>query len=80
MREGEDALAEAEKLLKQRRLPEAVDLLSLWVEDHPDDARGWELLAAVRLELHDWPRAEQAAGQVVCYLSKDCNTRIIIIS
>lgn len=40
MREGEDALAEAEKLLKQRRFPKAVDLLSPWTEQHPDDARG----------------------------------------
>ena len=59
MREGEDALAAAEKLLNQRRLPEAVDLLSPWVEEHPDDTRAWELLAAVRLQLQDWPRAEQ---------------------
>ena len=65
MREGEDALAQAEKLLNQRRLPEAVDLLSPWVESHPDDARAWELLAAVRLQLQDWPRAEHRAARAV---------------
>ena len=65
MREGEDALAQAEKLLNQRRLPEAVDLLPPWVEDHPDDARAWELLAAAHLQRQAWPHAEQAAGQVV---------------
>ena len=48
MREGEDALAAAEKLLNQRRLPEAVDLLSPWTQEHPADGRAWELLVAVR--------------------------------
>jgi hypothetical protein len=65
MREGEDALARAEKLLSHKQYRAVVDLLSPWVRKHPDDARAWELLATAYLKLQDWPRAEQAAGQVV---------------
>jgi predicted Zn-dependent protease len=68
MREGEDALAVRRSglqarhgVLNQRRLPEAVDLLSPWTEAHPDDAPVWELLAAVRLQLQDWPRGKAAS-------------------
>ena len=39
IREGEEALALAGQLLNQRRLPEAVDPLSPWLEDHPNDDR-----------------------------------------
>jgi hypothetical protein len=40
-----------------------VDLLSPWVEEHPDDARAWELLAAAHLQRQAWAHAEQAAAQ-----------------
>jgi len=60
MGKADEVIAEAEKLLDQRRFPEAVDLLSPWLTEHPDDVRAWELLAAAHLELQDWPRAEAA--------------------
>jgi len=65
MREGEDALAQAEQLLNDHQYHAIVDLLSPWVEGHPDDARAWELLAAAHLQRQAWPHAEQAAAQVV---------------
>ena len=59
MREGEDALAQAEQLLKHNQYHAVVDLLSPWVEGHPDDARGWELLAAAHLQRQVWPHANR---------------------
>ncbi len=55
MREGEDALAEGEKPLNQRQLPEPVYLLPPWAQEHSDDAHARELPAAMRLQLQEWP-------------------------
>lgn len=65
MGNAEEIVAQAEKLLEQRRLLEAADLLSPWLTEYPDDARAWELLVAAHLELQDWPRAQAAAGRVL---------------
>lgn len=58
---GSSPVEEAKEFIRrgQRRL--AIELLEPWVEDYPEDADAWSVIAGAYFELDDHPHALRAA-------------------
>lgn len=56
---------QAKELLAQKEYRAALDLVTPWLADHPDDASAWATLAAAYFQLEDWVPAKEAAAEVV---------------
>jgi ribosomal protein L37E len=61
----ENAREDARILYHQGDNEEAIELLEGWLRQHPDDAAGWEIIAAAYFNLRRYPEAEAAAGRAV---------------
>ena len=62
---GQGVLTQAESLLEQKQYPQVVDLLSPLLEQHPDDARGWEVLSVAYFQQEQWEQAAATARRIV---------------
>ncbi|MEA3401999.1 MAG: hypothetical protein U9R79_12250 [Armatimonadota bacterium] len=62
---GEDPVQAAKEYIRrgQRRL--AIELLEPWVEEYPEDADAWSVLAAAQFELDSFAGAVEAARRAV---------------
>jgi len=80
--QSESVVAQARDLMQQGQHREAVDLLSPWLADNPNDANGWATLGSAHFELENWPDAEKAARTVVRLRPKSarewCNLGVIL--
>ncbi len=65
MQQVENAREDARILYHQGGNEEAIELLEGWLRRHPDDASGWEIIAAAYFNLRRYPEAEAAAGRAV---------------
>ena len=63
--QDESPVDAARRLLESGRRRPAVELLTAWVADYPDDAKAWATLARALFELENWADAEQAAAEAL---------------
>ncbi len=61
----ESTVGLARELLESGRRRGAVELLTAWVADYPDDAKAWATLARAHFELDHWAEAERAASEAL---------------
>jgi len=62
---GESPLAEAKELIRRGQRRIAMELLEPWLEEYPEDADSWSVIAAAYFELDNFPEALDAAQQAV---------------
>ena len=60
-----DDLQRADALINQGRCREAVAMLTRALDDQPDSARGWCLLASCHYLAEDWPAMLKAADRAL---------------
>lgn len=61
----ESPVEEAKTLIRRGQRRIAVELLEPWVEDYPEDASAWSVIAAAYFELDDLAKALRAAQRAV---------------
>lgn len=55
----------AKRFVRTKQPLLAVELLEPWLEEYPEDASAWSVLAAARFELDNLPEARMAAARAV---------------
>lgn len=77
-----DQVSGARRLVEEGRHSEAIAILKPWVEDNPQDARAWSLIAAAYFEGERWGPARAAAEEAVNLRPDDarewCNLGVIL--
>ena len=70
MQAHETTFEQAQELILQSSYSEAAALLRLWLDEHPDDLRGWDLLGMAYFALKEWEPLEEVT-RWTCQVAPD---------